>query len=248
MCKNAFIYGGVNHNLEEGSNTYIFVCYGYLKIMKRITIIAGHYGSGKSEISVNLAVNKKIDYLIDLDIINPYFRSRALGDLFEENDIHLVESTVKGMLNSDMPYVSGEGVVPFVNKDITAIYDLGGTENGAKVLVQFLDRAEDYHDVDFLCAVNIFRPETANADLIIGTITMLEAQTQLKITGLINNTNLMAETELEDVIRGEEILKEVSNRLNIPIVYTVVEENLKYTYEFEGERINLIRYVAQKWL
>jgi len=216
--------------------------------MKRITIIAGHYGSGKSEISVNLALDNQVDYIVDLDIINPYFRSRALSDLFEEHNIKLVESTVKGMLNSDMPYVSGEAVVPFVNKKVTAIYDLGGTENGAKVLVQFIDRADDYSDVDFLCTVNIFRPETATADLIMGTITMLEAQTQLKITGLINNTNLMKETELEDVIRGEAILKDVSNRLNIPIVYTVVEENLNYTYKFEGERINLIRYVAQKWL
>ena len=105
--------------------------------MKRITIISGHYGSGKSEVSVNLAINNKIDYLVDVDIINPYFRSRGLASFLEENNIHLVESTVKGMLGSDLPYVSGEGVVPFVNPDITAIYDLGGTENGARVLIQF---------------------------------------------------------------------------------------------------------------
>ena len=96
--------------------------------MKRITIISGHYGSGKSEISVNLAIQKNIDYLIDLDVINPYFRSRSLDGLLEENNIHLVESTVKGMIGSDLPYVSGEGAVPFINPDITAIYDLGGTE------------------------------------------------------------------------------------------------------------------------
>ena len=152
------------------------------------------------------------------------------------------------MLNSDMPYVSGQGVVPFVNKDITAIYDLGGTENGAKVLIQFLDRTDDYSDVDFLCTVNIHRPETANAELIIGTIVMLEAQTQLKITGLINNTNMMDETELHDIIKGEEILKDVSKKLDIPIVYTVVEETKKFDYEFAGERITLSRYVARKWL
>lgn len=217
--------------------------------MKRITILAGHYGSGKSEISVNLALKNKIDYIVDLDIINPYFRSRALHELFEEKGIHLVESTVKGMLNSDMPYVSGEGAVPFVNKDITAIYDLGGTENGAKVLIQFSDRITDIENIDFLACINIFRPETATPELILQTITMLEAQTQLKITGLINNTNLMDLTTEDDVIQGEQIISEVAEKLKVPIVYTVIEENKKdFNYDFKGERLVLSRYVARKWL
>lgn len=221
----------------------------FLRDMKRITILAGHYGSGKSEISVNLALNNKIDYIVDLDIINPYFRSRALNELFEEHGIHLVESTVKGMLNSDMPYVSGEGVIPFVNKDITAIYDLGGTENGAKVLVQFSDRITDIENIDFLACLNIFRPETATPELILKTITLLEAQTQLKITGLINNTNLIDLTTEEDIIEGERIISIVSEKLNVPIVYTVVEETKKgFNYEFKGERLNLSRYVARRWL
>ena len=115
--------------------------------MKRITILAGHYGSGKSEISVNLAINNNIDYIVDLDIINPYFRSRALNELFEEKGIHLVESTIKGMLNSDMPYVSGEAAVPFVQTDVTAIYDLGGTANGGRVLIQFVHRIKDLENI-----------------------------------------------------------------------------------------------------
>jgi hypothetical protein len=217
--------------------------------MKRITILAGHYGSGKSEISVNLAINNNIDYIVDLDIINPYFRSRALNELFEEKGIHLVESTIKGMLNSDMPYVSGEGVVPFVNKDITAIYDLGGTENGAKVLIQFSDRITDIENIDFLACINIYRPETSTPELIMKTITLLEAQTQLKITGLINNTNLINETTMQDIIDGENIISVVSEKLNLPIVYTVVEETRKdFNYDFKGERLELSRYVARKWL
>ena len=218
--------------------------------MRRITIISGHYGSGKSEISANLAIQKKIDYLVDLDIINPYFRTRSLDKLFEKNNIHLVESTVKGMLGSDLPYVSGEGVIPFVNPDITAIYDLGGTENGVRVLIQFLDRVKDINEIDFLCTVNIFRPETSDVKSILQTISMYEAVTQLKITGLINNTNLIKETTEEDIIRGEEILKEVSKKLNIPILYTVVEENnnQSYKYIFLGERLVLTRYIAKRWL
>ena len=127
--------------------------------MKRITIIAGHYGSGKSEISTNLAFQKHIDYIVDLDIINPYFRSRALHQEFEARNIHLVESTIKGMLNSDMPYVSGESAVPFVNPNITAIFDLGGTKNGGRVLIQFKDRIKDRSEIDLLYVVNKYRHE-----------------------------------------------------------------------------------------
>ncbi len=218
--------------------------------MKRITIISGHYGSGKSEISVNLAIQKKIQYLVDLDIINPYFRSRSLNELLDKHNIHLVESTVKGMLGSDLPYVSGEGAVPFVNPNITAIYDLGGTENGARVLIQFLDRVKDVNEIDFLCTVNIFRPETSDVEKILQTISMYEAETQLKITGLINNTNLIAETTEQDIINGEKVLLEVSKKLNIPILYTVIEENnnLNYKYDFLGERLVLTRYIAKRWL
>ena len=218
--------------------------------MKRITIISGHYGSGKSEISVNLAIQKKIDHLVDLDIVNPYFRSRSLDKLLEAHDIHLVESTVKGMLGSDLPYVSGEGAVPFVNPNITAIYDLGGTENGARVLIQFLDRVKDVNEIDFLCTVNIFRPETSDVEKILQTISMYEAETQLKVTGLINNTNLMNETLEEYIIEGEQILIEVSKILDIPILYTVIEENNdeKYKNDFLGERLVLTRHIAKRWL
>ncbi len=218
--------------------------------MKRITIISGHYGSGKSEVSVNLAIQKKINYLIDLDIINPYFRSRSLNLLLEENDIHLVESTVKGMLGSDLPYVSGEGVIPFIKDDITAIYDLGGTENGVRVLIQFLDKVKDLKEIDFLCVVNIFRPETSSVEKILQTITMYEAVTQLKVTGLINNTNLINETTEEGIIEGERILKAVSEKLKIPILFTVIEETKDkiYKHKFLGERLVLTRHIAKRWL
>ena len=216
--------------------------------MKRITILAGHYGSGKSEISVNLAINNPIDYIVDLDIINPYFRSRALNELFEEKGIHLVESTMKGMLNSDMPYISGEAVIPFVNEDITAIYDLGGTQNGGRVLIQFRERIKKLEDIDLLYVVNIFRPETDSIEKIIKEIGLLEGEAQLKVTGLINNTNLMSYTTVEDLINGQNILLKVGEELNIPIKYTVMEESHDFKGSFEGKFITLKRLVAEKWL
>lgn len=216
--------------------------------MKRITIIGGHYGSGKSEISVHLAIKHHVDYLVDLDIINPYFRSRALSEMLNQKGINMVESTIKNKLNSDMPYVSGEGKIPFINENVTAIYDLGGTENGVRVLIQFLDHVKNIDEIDFLVVVNTFRPETADAKKIIQTLKMYEAEAQLKVTGLINNTNLMKETTVEDIKQGEKIISEVSKQLNLPIKYTVVEESLDIKYQFKGEEIRLDRLVAKKWL
>lgn len=216
--------------------------------MKRITIIAGHYGSGKSEISTHLAFHHPIDMFVDLDIINPYFRTRALDQEFEEHGIKLVESTVKGMTNSDMPYVSGEAVVPFVNPDIKAIYDLGGTENGGRVLMQFHDRIKSVDDIDLLYVVNIYRPETDRVSKILDAIARLEGEAQLKVTGLINNTNLMQHTTLEDVLSGQDILEEVGRSLDIPIVYTVIEEHHQFDHPFQGDLIQLQRLVAKKWL
>jgi len=218
--------------------------------MKRITILSGYYGSGKSEISVNLALQKQIDYIVDLDIINPYFRSRALHELFKEKGIKLVESTIENMPNSDMPYISKKGVYPFIDKSVTAIYDLGGTENGAKVLIQYQDQIKDFDEIDFVCVINVFRPETSNKKDIIDSITMLEAQTQLKITGLINNSNLINETTEEDIIYGENIIKSVSEELKLPILYTVIEESKKklIKHNFLGEELVISRIVARKWL
>ncbi len=216
--------------------------------MKRITIIAGHYGSGKSEISTHLALKYQVDYFVDLDIINPYFRTRALSKLFEKHGIVLVESTVKGMKNSDMPYVSGEGVIPFINENLTAVYDLGGTENGGRVLMQFRNRMKNLDEIDLLYVVNIYRPESDNAISIIRAINKLEAVTELKVTGLINNTNLMEFTTEEDVFKGENVLKEISKKLQIPIVYTVVEEHHQFNGPFIGEKIILQRLVAKEWL
>jgi hypothetical protein len=216
--------------------------------MKRITILAGHYGSGKSEISTHLAFHNEIDVFVDLDIINPYFRTRALDKEFAARGIHLVESTIKGMTNSDMPYVSGEAAVPFVDPSIRAIYDLGGTENGGRVLIQFKDRIRNMEDIDLLYVVNLYRPETDGKDKIIQAIRALEGESQIRVTGLINNTNLMAHTTEEDILLGQDVLRQVGSELGLPIVYTVVEEHHLFQGPFDGELIQLQRLVANKWL
>ncbi|MFH5881148.1 ATP-binding protein [Liberiplasma polymorphum] len=216
--------------------------------MKRITILTGHYGSGKSEIAVNLAIQNRLNYLVDLDIINPYFRSRSVRGLLEKNDVTLIESTIENASGSDLPFISAKGSRPFVNKHLSAVFDLGGTQHGAKVMMQFRDFIKNQDEIDYLVVINVFRPETMNETQIIEMIETLEATSQLKVTGFINNSNLMDDTDEAMIKKGERVLKKVSKALNLPIVYTFVEEHVKSEAKFAGENRTLIRYLAQHWL
>ena len=215
--------------------------------MKRITILTGHYGSGKSEIAVNMALDDQLDTLVDLDIVNPYFRSRSVHELLGKHGVDLVESTIERSLGSDLPFISAKGSRPFYDKHTTAVYDLAGTVAGAKILMQYGDIIAP-GEIEFLAVINIFRMETATAKQIIRLIGDLEGAANLKITGLINNTNLMHETTEAHIIEGEAVIKTVSKHLGLPITHTFIEETVNTDRVFEGENRKLVRYLAKKWL
>lgn len=216
--------------------------------MKRITFITGHYGSGKSEFSVNLAIIKNVKMLVDLDIVNPYFRSRELENTLNENNIKLVSSTVPDSLGSDLPYISKEAFEPFHNQELSAIIDLGGDGVGAKLIRQFSDLIK-YEEVDLLFCINCYRDLTSTPDKIIEMIHEIESSGGLKVTGLINNSNFLRDTVYEDLLYGEKIVKEVSGKMNLDIVYTgVYEDIIKHCGKLEGELIPLKLYLRKKWL
>ncbi len=213
--------------------------------MKRITFITGHFGSGKTEIALNLAVNYHVDYLIDLDIINPYFRSREFKHKLNQS-IEVIASDLAHDEYSDLPYLSKRIFLPFHKENTTAIYDLGGSDLGMKLIRQF--HRENIKDIDVYLTININRPETKDSDSIIALIHQLEIQGGIKITGLINNTNLLKETTVDDIKLGEVVIKEVSLKTEIPVVFTCVEETLDMKdSQFIGEIIRLKRYFGKKW-
>ncbi len=216
--------------------------------MKRITILTGHYGSGKSEIAVNLAVQEHTDMLVDLDIINPYFRSRSVRALLESHGVEVAESTLENAAGSDLPFISPKGSRPFVSRDLRAVYDLGGTKHGAKIMMQYRDIIKDPDNIDFLVVININRMETDSAEKIIHVIEDLEATSQLRVTGLINNANMLEYTDEQTIRDGEAVLKDVEAKTGIPIVMTFVETHVKTTGSFAGETRPLTRYLAEHWL
>lgn len=215
--------------------------------MKRLTFITGHYGSGKSEFAVNLAIKKNIKYIVDLDIVNPYFRSRELTDKLKENDISLISSSIGASLGSDLPYIAKEAYSFLRGKD-KVIYDLGGDPVGAVILRQFLDQL-DLKEVDLLLCINVYREQTSTKQKIISMIKEIENSGGLKITGLINNSNFLRETKCSDIKDAEKIISEVSKELKLDVIYTGVYEKIANSCDqLLGEIISLKLYLRKEWL
>ena len=189
---------------------------------KRIRIITGYYGSGKTEFAVNyafqLAKYAKRPAIADLDIVNVYFRSREKTKELEDAGIEVISSSVVED-NCDMPALSSKITVPFLDKSYDYVMDLGGSEVGAKVLGRFGDTI-DKSEVDFFMVVNIYRPETGSVDEIIHQIELLERMSGFKVTGFVNNSNLIHETKIEDIMAGDEYLRQVRDRTGITTRYT----------------------------
>lgn len=192
--------------------------------MKRIVFITGHYGSGKTEISLNLAIQHHFNWVIDLDVINPYFRSREHENLLSSYQIRLLSSDVKKGTYIDTPFISKHVFQPFINPDIHAIYDLGGSDLGAKLLRQFQE--ETFDEVDFFFVVNTYRPETQTVESIRHVMATIESSSGRRLTGLIHNSNLLNDTTMEDIQSGQSIIEQVSEQTGLPIVFTCVAQRL----------------------
>jgi len=218
-----------------------------MSMMKKITFITGYYGSGKTEITVNLAVQKQLNMIIDLDIINPYFRSREMEEQLEPLGIQTISSDLDYKSHIDLPYISKKIFLPFHNDDLHAIYDLGGNDLGAKLLRQFENYRE--RDVDLFLVINIYRIETSSADKIIQLINQIEGMGGFSVTGLINNSNLLKETTKENILDGQAVIEEVMKKTNLPLVYTTVWDQLEIdTSDLLGEVVKLKLYYRKDWL
>ncbi|HOP57638.1 MAG TPA: ATP-binding protein [Bacillota bacterium] len=214
--------------------------------MKRITFLTGYYGSGKTEIALNLAVKEKADYLVDLDIINPYFRSREAEEFLKGLGTKIISSDLKDSAYSDMPFLSKQIFLPFLQDGCRAIYDLGGNDLGAKVMRQF--EKIDKQIVDLFLVVNVYREETRDTTSILKLIDKIQGSSGFAITGIINNSNLLRETTYDDIMSGEAKIAEASKISGIPLVYTCFYEELfQPSFAYMGEPLILKLYFRKKW-
>ena len=194
----------------------------------RVTIICGHYGAGKTSFSINYSLyirslTDKSIYIADLDVVNPYFRSREHTEYLKNYDIKVIGSYLP-QSGSDLPAVSAEVYSIFSKKDIIGIIDMGGNSVGSLSFAAFRDNA-DINETDVLFVINANRKENSTAELALGHLINIESVIGLKVTGIVNNTHLMCDTSMDDIIRGENIAFEVSKETNVPVKFTCVSRD-----------------------
>lgn len=201
----------------------------------KIYITVGHYGSGKTEFSVNYALELKKSHdnviLVDLDIVNPYFRSNDARSLLESNGITVIAPDYAGT-NVDIPVLPAEIMRIFNEKDAKIILDVGGDDDGAIALgryKQFFDKA----DYEMSLVVNTKRPLSKTVAEIIEMKENIETASRLKVTNIIADTNIADETTKDIIINGYEITKEAAQKLNLPVKYAVSAFDADF-----GEEIN----------
>ncbi len=194
----------------------------------RIKIICGHYGSGKTEFAINYSLAlkkiKKRVAIADMDVVNPYFRSREKAKLLNDKGIKTIYSSIEGTA-LDIPAVSGEVGTLIANDLWDLVLDIGGNDVGARALARYAKEIPK-DDYDMFFVINAYRPETSTVEGIISQLKSIENTMGIPVTGLVNNTHMMKDTTLEDVLYGQNISKEVSKSLGIPIKYISCIENI----------------------
>ena len=193
----------------------------YNKVMynKRLNIFTGHFGSGKTEVALNYALklsqlNNKTA-IVDFDIVNPYFRTTDAKAVLEEKNIRVI-TPMYANTNVDVPALPPQINTLFEKKEYKAVFDVGGDDLGARVLSRYRDEIlQDEYEMFFV--INVKRPMTDTLEKIIDMVGSIEESSRIKVTKLVNNTNLLHFTSEQDIIKGHELIEEVSERLNIPI-------------------------------
>jgi MinD-like ATPase involved in chromosome partitioning or flagellar assembly len=185
-----------------------------------VYIVTGAFGSGKTEFALNLAVHLKDSKpdvsLIDLDIVNMYFRSRHRADAMQSEFGVKVLSAHKGMEHADVPALNPAIESEIASPSITVL-DLGGDHNGAVVLGRY-KQILFKKKVSLIHVFNPYRPYADSVEKIQKLIAMLENTTELKTSLLMANPNLGPETSMEDITEQIPFIKEVAEKTALPAV------------------------------
>ena len=197
--------------------------------MKRLTLFAGHYGSGKTNIAVNYAAYLRKQGLpvtiADLDIVNPYFRTKDSAELLNALGIKLISSPFANS-NLDVPAMPAEVYSLIDGRDEYGVLDIGGDDRGALALGRYAPMILQENNYEMFFVINRSRPLTRTAHDTLAVMQEIEEACHLPFTAIINNTNLGRYTEKEDVLASLDYAKEVSALCRLPIKLTTVHHPL----------------------
>ncbi len=190
---------------------------------KRIHIFAGHYGSGKTNLAVNFALKLKKEGLpvkiADLDIVNPYFRTKDSAKELEEAGIPLI-SPAFANTNVDLPALPAELYSLVQRREFHAVMDVGGDDRGAYALGRYAPAILEENDYEMYFVVNFYRPLTPTPEDALTIMREIEQAAHIQCTGIINNSNLGEDTTLQAVKDTMEKAEALSALAGLPVVYT----------------------------
>ena len=196
---------------------------------KRITLLAGHYGSGKTNIAVNMAFDlKKMCNnvtIADLDIVNPYFRTKDSQSELEAEGIKLICSEYANT-NVDIPALPQDMYSVIDDKSRYAVIDIGGDDRGAYALGRYSEGILKEDNYDMLFVINCYRPLTRDALTTLEVMHEIETAGKIKFTGIVNNSNLGEETTADDVLNSLDYAAKVSEETGLPVKATCVKQEL----------------------
>ena len=196
---------------------------------KRLTLFAGHYGSGKTNIAVNyalrLAGEGKAVVIADLDIVNPYFRTKDSAKVLQDAGVDLISPQFANS-NVDLPALPAEAYRLVTDKATYGIMDIGGDDRGAYALGRYVPSILEENNYRMVFVANCYRPLTRTPEEAMEVMGEIEAACGLKFTDIINNSNLAGETTPETVLASLSYVEELSRISGLPIFATTAETSV----------------------
>lgn len=219
---------------------------------KRIRIVIGHYGSGKTEFSLNyvakLAEMNKKTILVDLDVVNLYFRSREKAEKLTDMGVKVIGGSIKANA-IDIPTIPGDVLIAFQDGSYNAVLDVGGDPAGARTLGRYTQYLTE-GNYDMLFVLNANRPETQSKEKVMEYITRIQDVARAKVTGIVNSTHMLKSTTIDDVLKGYELSLEVAEETGIPLRYNVLLKDLvsQLPQSLKGEVFPIDLYMREEWM
>ena len=214
---------------------------------KRLTLFAGHYGSGKTNIAVNyalqLAKEGKPVVIGDLDIVNPYFRTADSKEQLERSGVQVIVPQYANS-NVDLPALPAECYRLVEDTSAYAVADIGGDDRGAYALGRFIPFIKKENNYRMVFVANCYRPLTRTPEDALEVMREIEAACGLAFTDIVNNSNLAAETDGQTVLDSVNYIQRLSELSRLPVFCTTAKDDV--AAELEGKIPNIFPLQLQE--